>query len=306
MKKVYGVGVALLILVGFLIVYFYVRVPRAEAPSPATSDVSATTSAPVLRSYKNAMYRIEGVDTTLVDGVSEVSAVPGSAEVITTTYFGNEAKTDLNGDGKEDVVFLLTHATGGTGLFYYVVAALSTEDGYKGSEAYFLGDRIAPQTTQAKGTEVIVNYVDRKEGATFAEPPTEGKTLRLHFDVASMKFITDTKKPTISWSYAPLPPSELVEGMDASPKTRVTLTFNGKSYDVGTYTGTCSPLDATTGESSLLPHEVSGVLCWWAGGGDEIGVFYENNSYVVKVGKQDEGDAKSPGFRGDFKMLLTF
>jgi hypothetical protein len=85
----------------------------------------------------------------------------------------------------------------------------------------------------------------------------------------------------------------------------VTLIYNGKSIAVGTYPCLCAPLDVSTDKNSLLAGEISGVLCWWAGSGDEIGIFKEGNGYVVKVGSQDEGDAESPGFRGDFKTVMN-
>ena len=94
-----------------------------------------------------------------------MEAAPGSASKILTRYFGNEIRHDLNGDGREDVVFLLTQETGGSGVFYYAVAALDTEQGYVGSEGLLLGDRIAPQTTEiGTGNIVIVTYADRAPG----------------------------------------------------------------------------------------------------------------------------------------------
>ena len=69
---------------------------------------------------------------------------------------------DLNGDGLPDVAFIITQDSGGSGTFYYVVAALKTQTGYQGTNAIFLGDRIAPQNTEIKNEEVAVNYADRK------------------------------------------------------------------------------------------------------------------------------------------------
>jgi len=88
----------------------------------------------------NISYKIEGVDVKLKDGYAEES-VPNSASKIITNYFGNELVTDLNGDGLDDIAFLITQQTGGTGTFYYLVAALNSEDGYIGSRGYFIGDR---------------------------------------------------------------------------------------------------------------------------------------------------------------------
>jgi hypothetical protein len=149
-------------------------------------------------SYKDIAYTIEGKPILLTNGFSEVEIAPGSASKITTRYFGNEVKHDLNDDGREDVVFLLTQETGGSGVFYYVVAALNTPTGYVGSHAFFLGDRIAPQTTNidegetSQGTNrqnvIVVNYAVRLPGEPFTTQPSVGKSAWLKLDPATMQF----------------------------------------------------------------------------------------------------------------------
>ncbi len=103
-----------------------------------------------------------------------MEAAPGSASKIITRYFGNDASGDLNGDGKADIAFLLTQTNGGSGTFFYVVVALKTDTGYLGTNAVFLGDRIAPQTTEIQGSTVIVNYADRNPGEAFDVAPSLG------------------------------------------------------------------------------------------------------------------------------------
>ncbi|MDO8536756.1 MAG: META domain-containing protein [bacterium] len=138
--------------------------------------------------YKNAEYVIDGKRVKLVNGVSEIEAAPGSASKIVTRYFGNEVRKDLNDDGKEDIVFLLTQEMGGSGAFFYVAAALNTDQGYIGSEALLLGDRIAPQTTESeKGKVVAVNYADRAPGESFATRPSIGKSIWLLLNPETMQ-----------------------------------------------------------------------------------------------------------------------
>jgi heat shock protein HslJ len=138
--------------------------------------------------HKNMEYLIGGGRVRLVDGVAQTPAAPGSAASIVTRYFGNEVRGDLNGDGREDVVFLLTQETGGSGTFYYAVAALDTERGLVGSQAVLLGDRIAPQTTSLQSDGVIVvNYADRAPGDSLTTPPSVGKTLWLKLDPATLQ-----------------------------------------------------------------------------------------------------------------------
>ncbi len=142
--------------------------------------------------YKNTAYLIEENEVILKNGVSETHTENSSASII-TTYFGNELFTDLNNDDREDVVFLLTQQTGGSGTFYYAVAALNTENGYVGSDGYFLGDRIAPQSTNLSQNPqhknvVVINYADRAPSESMATQPSIGKSAYLKLDPESMQW----------------------------------------------------------------------------------------------------------------------
>jgi len=144
----------------------------------------------VATSPKDATYIIDGKPVTIKNGIFEIEAAPGSVSKIITRYFGNEVRRDFDGDGREDIAFILTQEMGGSGTFYYVVAALNTKDGYVGSHGLLLGDRIAPQTTEmGKGdTMIVVNYADRNPGESFAVPPSMGKSLWLLLDPKTMQF----------------------------------------------------------------------------------------------------------------------
>ncbi len=142
----------------------------------------------VVTDPRNGTYTVNGEAVTLKNGVSEV-AIPNSSAKVVTRYFGNELKTDLNGDGREDTFFLLTQETGGSGTFYYGVGALNTVDGYVGTQGLFIGDRIAPQTTnKGDGNIVVVNYAVRKAGEDFSVRPSLGKSLWLKLDPATLQF----------------------------------------------------------------------------------------------------------------------
>ncbi len=143
--------------------------------------------------YRNAEYIIEGQRIKLADGLAESEASPGSASRIITRYFGNELRTDLNGDGREDVVFLLTQQRGGSGTFFYAVAALNTNAGYLGSDGYLLGDRIAPQTTVVSRNPrhknvIVVNYGDRGPGEPMTAQPSVGKSVYLKLDAETVRW----------------------------------------------------------------------------------------------------------------------
>jgi hypothetical protein len=104
------------------------------------------------------------------------------------------------------------------------------------------------------------------------------------------------KERTFSWRFEV---REAEGGL--SPSTHVALITGGNIYDLGRYAGSCSEIK----KENLLPDEVAGVLCWWAGGGDEIGVFNEGGRYIVKQGVQDEGTSEGGGSRGQFQELVT-
>ena len=143
--------------------------------------------------YKDATYTINGQKITLVNGSAETEVAPGSASKLVTKYFGNEVVHDINGDGRDDVVFLLTQSGGGSGTFYYVVGALNTPEGYVGTTGLLLGDRIAPQTTEVgknlgAGNVIVVNYADRNPGESFAVAPSVAKSIWLLLDAKTMQF----------------------------------------------------------------------------------------------------------------------
>jgi hypothetical protein len=174
-------------IIGGIVVLAAVAIIIAQKPAQVSSE-----------GYKNTSYTIEGQSVTLVDGFSEIEAAPGSASKITTRYFGNEVKHDLNNDGREDVVSIVTQETGGSGVFFYAVAALNTPAGYVGSSAFLLGDRIAPQSTSidegttTQGTKrenvIVVNFMTRAANEPFTAEPTVSKSVWIKLDPATMQF----------------------------------------------------------------------------------------------------------------------
>ena len=161
----------------------------AGASFYAFNDTSNAVHA--LTDYKNTAYTIEGQTVPLIQGRAE-APIAGSASKTITQYFGNEATGDLNGDGAADVAFILTQSTGGSGTFYYVVAALKTADGYQGTNAIMLGDRIAPQTTEIHDGQVLVNFVDRKSNEPMTVEPSVGVSKYVQVDGTTLVETTPT------------------------------------------------------------------------------------------------------------------
>jgi heat shock protein HslJ len=186
MKKQKVALLMIVVIVVGLVVVFALRSKNPSAVSNSDNIKSETTG------LKNATYIIDGQSVPLVNGVSRVAAAPGSASMITTTYFGNEVTHDFDGDGRPDTAFILTQNSGGSGTFYYVVTALNTAHGYVGSAGFFLGDRIAPQTIQMSQNPstpdvIVVNYADRKKDEAFIVQPSVGKSIWLKLDLKTMQ-----------------------------------------------------------------------------------------------------------------------
>ena len=143
--------------------------------------------------HKNAEYVIEGQRIKLADGLAEAEASRGAASRIVTRYLGNELKTDLNDDGREDVVFVLTQQRGGSATFFYAVACLNTATGYIGSDGYLLGDRIAAQAIVLSRNPrhknvVVINYQDRRPDQPMTAQPSVDKSVYLRLDAETVRW----------------------------------------------------------------------------------------------------------------------
>jgi hypothetical protein len=84
------------------------------------------------------------------------------------------------------------------------------------------------------------------------------------------------------------------------PCTATTCTEPETVIPVGTFDGLCSVV-----AQPESPNELTAALCWFAGAGDEIGVFDERGHMVIKKGVLEEPTAESPGFRGNFVDVAT-
>ena len=153
---------------------------RAAEQDADAIDSSPQPPAETTTFGRNASFTVNGTLVSLVDGVSSV-AVENSAARTETRYLGSEVEGDLNGDGQEDRAFWITQDATGSGTFYYVVVALKNGQGYTTTNAFRVGDRIAPQAMQirSEARELHVNFADRKRGEPMTTPPSEAKVLLL-------------------------------------------------------------------------------------------------------------------------------
>ncbi len=114
----------------------------ASTPTTAPAAISTeapTTGTPYVVDPQNATYLIDGKEVTLVDGVAEQEAAPGSASKIVTKYFGNAVNIDLNSDGLMD--FRLPPDTGRRGKRHFLLCGGGDQSGrqHPGNERHFPG-----------------------------------------------------------------------------------------------------------------------------------------------------------------------
>lgn len=165
MKKILLLIVILLLLGGG---YYWWQ----SSSNPSASLPQANTGGDTEPDPSNATFIIEDESITLSQGRHESAPLPGSAILEETILMDKFAYGDLNADGREDTALLLARYGGGSGTFIYVAAFVSGPVNYKGTDAIFLGDRVAVKSISINQGVVTVNYLDRKPHEPFAAEPT--------------------------------------------------------------------------------------------------------------------------------------
>lgn len=118
--------------------------------------------------------------------------------------------------------------------------------------------------------------------------------------IEGRKGISPNDKVSVAWKIEPL-------GVDGPGKAEVTAIINGQEHLVGTFPGTCAEIGSEgSAVSELLTAEgeVAGVTCYYAGSGDEIGIFKTDTGLSIRTGEIAEPTAESPEFRGNFTTKL--
>jgi len=110
-------------------------------------------------------------------------------------------------------------------------------------------------------------------------------------------------KHLIAWKF-----TDKGSDQNGTPHTAVTAAIDNASYEIGTYPGSCREINGGGIDGKgLLEGEVSGAQCWFAGGGDEVGIFVENGIFVIKHGELGEPQPSDnvAAFRGNFQTIAT-
>jgi len=169
----------------------------------------------------DSTYIIEGEAITLEDGKAEIEIAPGSASKSTTSIFEANTEADINGNGMDDNIVVLTQDNGGSGIFYYVAVAINTEEGYMGTNAIYVGDRIAPQTTAYREDTVIFNYADRMPWEDFSASSSVGKSKYMFYED---DFLAEIERPVLT--------QEMAEEMAVEKEGDCTQTNECDSFEV--------------------------------------------------------------------------
>ena len=124
---------------------------------------------------KDLSFELEGKNIKLSKGVYEEN-IPNSSQKMIVKMFGEPVYGDISGDSIPDAIIYVVVETGGSGSFFYAVAAQGSDQGWVGSNAELLGDRIAPQNINIINGVANFNFADRNPGESFSVRPSLGVT----------------------------------------------------------------------------------------------------------------------------------
>ena len=151
---------------------------------------------PLQTDPSNTSYLIEGKLVELINGRSEREAAPGSDSKIITAVLGSPAVGDLNSDERPDAAVILFQNGGGSGSFIYVAAAIKQKDGYHGTNAMFLGDRITIDQLSIRKGKIRVQYRDRRPEEPMAIKPTVPRSFCLIVQDGELHAVRPTGEET--------------------------------------------------------------------------------------------------------------
>lgn len=125
------------------------------------------------------------LNTTYKIGDKQYALIGGKAGDV--MIFGEPVYGDLNSDGVDDAALYLVQNPGGSGTFFYIAEAINFDGHFVGTDAMFLGDRIAPQNINITEGIAVANFAERKVGEPMTAKPSIGKSVWVHLDVKKMQ-----------------------------------------------------------------------------------------------------------------------
>lgn len=152
----------------------------APGSSRATSASSSNLTEAVL---KNARYELPDLKTVqLVDGKFESKYGEGASQV-NRGELTRMALGDLNGDGAQDGVVILSVNTGGSGVFVYMLVVVNQNGAPQQVAVELLGDRVNVQNLVVKEGQIVLNALGFAPGDPMCCPTQSViRTYRLQGD----------------------------------------------------------------------------------------------------------------------------
>ncbi len=183
-------------------------------------SAKAPTNSTIINAFDpiNTVYTIENKPVTLVNGRSADTLI---------SVFGMPTTGDLNNDGKNDAVFILTQNTDGSGTFFYLASAINSSTGTLGTNIILLGDRISPQNIEIKDGQIIANYADRKPGEPMTTQPSVGVSRYFKVTGNTLSEVHPFSQVTNrTWKWTN---TKMSDGTSIIPKKTATFTLHFKT-----------------------------------------------------------------------------
>ena len=161
----------------------------APGSSRATSASSSNLTEAVL---KNTRYELPDLKTVqLVDGKFESKYGEGASQV-NRGELTRMALGDLNGDGAQDGVVILSVNTGGSGVFVYMLVVVNQNGAPLQVAAELLGDRVNVQNLVVKEGQIVLNALGFAPGDPMCCPTQSViRTYRLQGD--TLQVVSEVK-----------------------------------------------------------------------------------------------------------------
>lgn len=162
--------IILLVILGGIALLYFANTRQTEI-TRNTDPVNENGS--IRPDPSNATFTFEDGQITLSGGTATKN-IEGSSLLTEEISLWGELITygDINDDKRSDTAVIITRSGGVSGFFIYVAPFLSTSGSYKGGNAVFLGDRIAPRDISIDDGVITVEYLDRAEGEPLAADAT--------------------------------------------------------------------------------------------------------------------------------------
>lgn len=183
-RQIIALCLGVVLVVGFAVINA-LSGPRQMRIEPNFQKVSSLP--------QNATYVIDESQFELLEGESVKKPLYSTESTETVTLYGEPAYGDIDGDGDDDALVILTYQSGGSGTFYYGALAWYERGTYTGTDTVLLGDRIAVDTYEIRGGIGHIEYRTYREDETFVDEPTLSQAIKveLNSDLGRIRVLGD-------------------------------------------------------------------------------------------------------------------